>query len=82
MSCVTREVTLPVDADEAWETVTELDEWLAEDADVELEPGRGGHADACPTARSARVVVEEVEPGERLEFWWWADDEPRDATLS
>ena len=42
MSCVTREVTLPLDAEQAWETVTELEDWLVDDADLELEPGAEG----------------------------------------
>ena len=75
MSCVTREVTLPVGADEAWETVTELDEWLVEDADLELEPGEEGTL-RLAGGEERRAVVEDVEPGERLTFWWWAADEP------
>src|SRR3954465_11012457 len=87
MSCVTREVTLPLDAEEAWETVTELEEWLVDDADLELEPGgegtlrltegeggRAGGEGGEPGGRPA--VVEDVEPGERLAFWWWAGDAP------
>jgi hypothetical protein len=75
MSCVTREVTLPLDADEAWETVTELDEWLVEDADVDLSPGAEGTL-TLPDGSERSVVVADVEEGSRLEFWWWAADEP------
>jgi uncharacterized protein YndB with AHSA1/START domain len=75
MSCVTREVTLPVDADEAWETVTDLDEWLVEDADLELEPGSEGTL-TLPDGSERHAVIEEISPGERLSFWWWASDEP------
>ena len=75
MSCVTREVTLPVDADEAWETVTELDEWLVEDADVELSPGAEGTLTLTDGSERS-VVVADVEPGSRIEWWWWAGDEP------
>ena len=74
MSCVTREVTLPLDAGEAWRTVTELEEWLVEDADLELAPGEEGTLLLDGEERQA--VVEEVEPGERLAFWWWRDGEP------
>jgi Activator of Hsp90 ATPase homolog 1-like protein len=75
MSCVTREVTLPLGADEAWETVTELDEWLVEDADVELSPGSEGTL-TLPDGSERSVVVADVEEGSRLEWWWWAEDEP------
>jgi uncharacterized protein YndB with AHSA1/START domain len=78
MSCVSREVELPLEADEAWEAVTELDEWLVEDADLALEPGEEGTL-RLPDGSERRAVVEEVEPCERLSFWWSADDAP--ATL-
>ena len=74
MSCVTREVTLPLDADEAWATVTELSEWLVEDADLALEPGEEGTL-RLTDGEERRAVVEEVEPGERLAFWWWTGEE-------
>lgn len=75
MSCVTREVTLPLDASEAWETVTELGGWLAEDADLTLEPGEEGTL-RLAGGEERRAVVEDVEPGERLAFWWWTAGEP------
>ena len=74
MSCVTREVTLPLDADEAWETVTELSEWLVEDADLALEPGEEGTL-RLTDGEERHAVVDEVEPGTRLAFWWWATEE-------
>jgi uncharacterized protein YndB with AHSA1/START domain len=74
MSCVTREVTLPLDADEAWETVTELSDWLVEEADLALEPGEEGTLRLLD-GEVRHAVVEEVEPGERLAFWWWAGEE-------
>ena len=75
MSCVSREVELPLDADEAWEAVTELEEWLVDDADLTLEPGEEGTL-RLPDGEERRAVVEDVEPCERLTFWWWADDAP------
>src|SRR5688572_31777587 len=75
MSCVSREVELPLDADEAWEAVTELEAWLVDDADLTLEPGEEGTL-RLPDGEERRAVVEEVEPHERLTFWWWASDEP------
>jgi hypothetical protein len=78
MSCVSREVTLPLEADEAWETVTELEGWLVEDTDLALAPGEEGTL-RLPDGEERRAVVEGVEPGARLAFWWWAPDAP--ATL-
>lgn len=75
MSCVTREVLLPLDADEAWETVTELEEWLVDDADLALAPGEEGTL-RLPDGEERRAVVEEVQAGSRLTFWWWTDDAP------
>ena len=75
MSCVSREVTLPLEADEAWETVTELEGWLVDDADLTLEPGEEGTL-KLPDGEERRAVVDDVQPGERLAFWWWAGDEP------
>lgn len=75
MSCVSREIRLPLDADEAWDAVTELEEWLVDDADLTLEPGEEGTL-RLPGGEERRAVVEEVEPRERLTFWWWAGDAP------
>lgn len=78
MSCVKREVTLPLDADAAWEAVTDLDDWLVEDFDLALAPGEEGTL-RLPDGEERRAVVDDVAPGERLAFWWWAGDE-REAT--
>ena len=78
MSCVTREVELPLDAGEAWEAVTELEDWLVDDADLALEPGEEGTL-RLPGGEERRAVVEEVAPREKLSFWWWAGESP--ATL-
>ena len=75
MSCVSREIQIPLDADEAWEAVTELEEWLVDDADLTLEPGEEGTL-RLPDGEERRAVVEQVEPRERLTFWWWSEDEP------
>ena len=75
MSCVTREIVLPLELDDAWEQVTELDEWLVSEADLCLEPGEEGTL-LLPGGEERRAVVEGVEPGERLAFWWWSSEEP------
>src|SRR3954468_7053889 len=75
MSC-TKEVVLPVDADEAWEAVsdeTALEAWLAERVELDLRPG-GDATFVLPDGEERRGMVEEVAPGERLTFWWWPED--------
>jgi uncharacterized protein YndB with AHSA1/START domain len=65
---VEREVELPVGPEEAWESVADA-EWLGGEAEIDLVPGgdlRIGEREGW---------VEEVEPGERLSFWWCLPDE-------
>jgi uncharacterized protein YndB with AHSA1/START domain len=65
---VEREVELPVGPEEAWESVVDA-EWLGGDAEIDLVPGgdlRIGEREGW---------VEEVEPGERLSFWWRLPEE-------
>src|SRR6185436_3647462 len=81
MSCVTREIVLPVPRERAWELVTEEDElreWLADDVEFEAEEGAPMHAD------DRDGIVELVDDEERIVFTWgesrveWRlDDDPR-----
>ena len=64
-----------MDADAAWEAVTELEQWLVDDSDLALEPGEEGTL-RLPGGEERRAVVEEVSPRERLTFWWWSGDAP------
>jgi uncharacterized protein YndB with AHSA1/START domain len=67
MSCVTRDIVLPVPRERAWELITEpseLEEWLAED--VEFEPEEG----APLRVEEREGVIEEVDPEERIVFTW------------
>ena len=80
MSCVTREILLPVPRERAWELVTdeaELREWLADDVEFEAEEGAPMRAD------ERDGVVELVDDEERIVFRWgesrveWRlDDDP------
>jgi uncharacterized protein YndB with AHSA1/START domain len=80
MSCVTREIVLPVPRERAWELVTdedELREWLADDVEFEAEEGAPLRAD------ERDGVVEVVDEEERIVFRWgdsrveWRlDDDP------
>jgi hypothetical protein len=74
MSCVTREVLLEdMDAEEAWDAVLDMEAWLAEEADVELEPGAEGRF-RLDDGSERRALVEQVEPGHSVSWWWWSDD--------
>ena len=43
VSCVTRELLLEdLDPDQAWDAVVDMENWLAEEAELELEPGAEG----------------------------------------
>ena len=56
MSCVTREIVLPVPRERAWELVTEPDElreWLADDVEFEAEEGAPMRADAAAASQPA-----------------------------
>jgi uncharacterized protein YndB with AHSA1/START domain len=67
MSCVTREIVLPVPRERAWELVTdedELREWLADDVEFEAEQGAPLRAD------ERDGVVEVVDEEERIVFRW------------
>jgi uncharacterized protein YndB with AHSA1/START domain len=70
---VTREITLPIDADAAWDAVTDLECWLTDGGSLELAPGAEGEL-TLRDGETRWATVEEVSPGERLSFWWHAPD--------
>jgi uncharacterized protein YndB with AHSA1/START domain len=70
---VSREITLPVDRETAWEAVTDLDRWLTEAGTVALQAGAEGEL-TLPGGETRWAIVEEVQPGELLAFWWHAPD--------
>jgi len=74
MSCVTRELLLDdVDPVEAWDAVVDMETWLAEEAELELEPGAEGRF-RLDDGSERRALVEEVDPGRTLSWWWWSDE--------
>jgi hypothetical protein len=74
MSCVTRELLLEdMDPDQAWDAVVDMEAWLAEEAELELEPGAEGRF-RLDDGSERRARVEEVDPGRTLSWWWWSDD--------
>ena len=65
---LTREITLPADADEVWRSL-EQPEWLGEDASIDLRP------DGEVRAGDRTGFVEEAQEPRRLVFWWAAPGE-------
>ena len=74
---VTREVVLEAPVEEVWEALTDpeqLEEWFANDVELELEPGGDGIF-RWDDGEERHAVVEEVEPERRFTFTW--DERPR-----
>jgi uncharacterized protein YndB with AHSA1/START domain len=69
---VTREIVFPASPDEVWEALTdpdELEQWFANDVELDPRPGGAGvFRWDDGEERSATVVV--ADPGERLVLDW------------
>ena len=78
---VVREIDLAAEPDEVWDALTRpelLEQWLADD--VEIEPWGGGGIDvATDDGEHRRGVVERAERPERLVIHWW-EARPDDST--
>ena len=62
--------------EELWEVVGDpegLAEWLGEEVDVEVTPG--GRGRVVDDGEVRELEVDEVEPGRRLAFRWWPEDD-------
>ncbi|MGH3073062.1 MAG: SRPBCC family protein [Gaiellaceae bacterium] len=69
---VTREVVLEAPLDEVWDALTvpeQLEEWFANDVELELEPGGDGIF-RWSDGEEQRVVVEEVVTRRRFAYTW------------
>ena len=79
---VEREVLLPAPVEEVWEAVSgpeELEAWLADDVELELEEG-GALEVSWEDGTRRSGTIERVEAPERLS-WRWAEDGDGEATL-
>lgn len=77
---VDRTVDLDVGSDELWRLVSTAEgwsRWLTDTADLDVEPGAVGDVTEGDVVR--RVRVDHVQPGRRVGFTWWSDDDPSDA---
>jgi uncharacterized protein YndB with AHSA1/START domain len=69
---VQREIVVPAPVEEVWSALTEpdrLEEWFANDVELDLEPGGTGTF-RWNDGDERRVVVEEVVPERRFAFSW------------
>lgn len=69
---VTRELVLPAPCDEVWEALTDperLEEWFANDVELDLETGEGVFR--WENGEVRRAVIEDVELERRLAIRWW-----------
>lgn len=69
------EIVVPASPEETWEAITDperLAEWLATDAELELEPG--GELAITIDDERRDGFFEEVSEPRRLVFWWAEED--------
>ena len=69
---VRREVVVPAPVEEIWSALTEperLEEWFANEVELELEPGGEGLF-RWDNGDERRAVVQEVVPERRFAFTW------------
>ena len=69
---IEREIVLPSPREDVWEALTEperLEDWFANDVDLDLRPG-GGARFRWSNGEERHAVVTEVEPERRLVFEW------------
>ena len=70
-----REIVLPASREDVWEALTEperLEDWFANDVDLDLRPG-GGASFRWSNGETRTATVTEVDHERRLAFEW--DDE-------
>jgi uncharacterized protein YndB with AHSA1/START domain len=69
---IEREIVLPAEREDVWEALTEperLEDWFANDVDLDLRPG-GGATFRWGNGEERHATVTEVEFGRRLCFEW------------
>ena len=74
---ITREIELPAPRDDVWEALTDperLEEWFANEVELDATPGGRGRF-RWANGEERHAVVEQIEPDERLVLRW--DDEGR-----
>ena len=73
---IERSIVLPAPPDVVWEALLDEEQLARWFGDLQLEPHFGGAVDFTDDdGRRRRGVVQTVEPGRRLAFRWWGDDD-------
>jgi uncharacterized protein YndB with AHSA1/START domain len=78
-----RELVLPHSPGDVWEALTDprrLEEWFANDVELDVTPGGGGRFRWADGA-TRRAIVENVDEERCLSLRWWAEEAPDDETL-
>jgi uncharacterized protein YndB with AHSA1/START domain len=82
MDAIERQVTLPVELEEAWTLLTgddDLPGWLGAEVELHPTPGAAGRVvEHDGTVR--RLVVDTVDAGRRLGWCWWSDEDPAEVS--
>jgi uncharacterized protein YndB with AHSA1/START domain len=74
---IRREIVLPAPREDVWEALTEperLEDWFANDVDLDLRPG-GGAIFRWSNGEERHATVTEVDPERRLAFEWDGEGE-------
>jgi len=69
---IRKEIVLPATRDDVWDALTDedrLEEWFANDVELDLRPG-GGASFRWSNGEERHATVTEVDPGRRLAFDW------------
>ena len=69
---IRKEIVLPATRDDVWDALTDedrLEEWFANDVELDLRPG-GGASFRWSNGEERHATVTEVEPERRLAFDW------------
>jgi uncharacterized protein YndB with AHSA1/START domain len=80
---VTRELVVPADPGEVWEALTSeerLEEWFANDVELDATPG-GDAVFRWADGETRRAVVDAVHERRLLTMRWWDDREPAEVTV-
>jgi len=80
---IRREIVLPAPREDVWEALTEpdrLEDWFANEVDLDLRPG-GGASFRWSNGEERHATVTEVEPERRLAFEWEDEEGEVEFTL-
>jgi uncharacterized protein YndB with AHSA1/START domain len=80
---IQKEIVLPAPREEVWEALTDperLEDWFANDVDLDLRPG-GGASFRWANGEERHATLTDVDPERRLAFDWDDDEGTVEFTL-